>query len=286
MEVMGMAGSAAADGPQAVAGDLLGRELEAFRSRLQSLRIRQREVAEWAGITGAALSRQLRGDVPPDPAILVAAGELMIQAARSRMRSDRRLRAGIAYHEAGHAVVGRVLGVPVRQVSIAPRYLSKPRRDRVVFPGVAFGHVAFHRRGARDTWHLWRSQPEGPTSDRDIPPLGMAQWALDDATVCLAGPTAEASRYRLREWLAQRDVGRAYALFLALWPDGRERPEEELGRLWGDWFDGVARRTVDLVVAHWPAIENVAQALLERETFTGRQFARIVEPHFARLRAA
>jgi ATP-dependent Zn protease len=160
----------------------------------------------------------------------------------------------IAYHEAGHAVVARALGVGVVVVTMYPTHLND---------GVA---------GAVTTSAAYRSQKAGDGA------MAFAAACEDDAIVSLAGPASQV------EFFPNTDCKRAHR---GDWSNDWETAQGFLRRVvvvrkegkvfQGDYcpddgdraqvyalWEQLASRASDMVKANRGAIERVAKALLSR----------------------
>jgi ATP-dependent Zn protease len=150
-----------------------------------------------------------------------------------------------AYHEAGHALMARLLGGRVRQVTIEPDHDDGPEREG-------------------DTQVLWR---RGAISERE--------FAKRSVQVCLAGPVAEmiysGDPYHplfVVEWAA--DWGEAWEAAAALHPDERRR----MAYLEQVSIDLYERLRSDRL---WPALASLADHLLAHETLEGEQVDEIID---------
>lgn len=156
----------------------------------------------------------------------------------------RKEREASAYHEAGHAVACEVLGLRVVGVDI------------LVHDGRS-GHCQY--------------RPQDP----DPAPRWLRDHILRrELTVTLAGPVAEAQRFRHRRWeilsSPTPDIIEAEAMHEAL----REVKPAVADSHWACWFP-IAR---DLVRHQWRATSALASALLERDSLTGDEVDAIVLP--------
>jgi ATP-dependent Zn protease len=149
----------------------------------------------------------------------------------------------IAYHEAGHALVARLLGGKVEQVTIEPDNDDGPLRQG-------------------DTRVLWR---RAGLSDKEC--------ARKAVQVSLAGPVAEmiysGDPYHpglVAEWAA--DWGEAWQATMVLYPDERQR----LAFLERGSIQLYNRLKQD---DHWAAVASLADHLLAHETLDGEQVEEI-----------
>jgi hypothetical protein len=179
----------------------------------------------------------------------------------NKMGKRRRLRTIMAYHEAGHAVAARALGIDVEFVSMRPLDSD----TAAVVP----------TRSA-----LWLSR--GASTEAQI------CAAEADAMVALAGPTAEKhSPVPHQEVEHEEDisnavsaVGRAAALAA-----GMSIPEQVDGavELTGDVaadararFDRVKIATARLLSDNWSAVERVARTLERRDRIDQGELDRLI----------
>ena len=170
------------------------------------------------------------------------------------MKFSRRERI-IVYHEAGHAVAARVMGVGVPHVAL--------------FPTIDAEAVA----GACSESAAWRVR------DADVPARLAAHEK--DAKVSLAGPQAQ-HRYRpVRDfkkswadnWRDDHLVAKSCATKIVLLEDGVEVGEatvsvtltEEQGRRINTLLHRLSKEAAALVEENWLAVERVAQELLQRK---------------------
>jgi len=193
---------------------------------------------------------------------------------KSRIMDDKE-REVIAYHEAGHAVVGEILEFcdPVHKVTILPRGMSL---------------------GA--TWSL-------PEKDSY---LISEQELLDDITALLGGRVAEELVFNSVTTGASNDLQRVTAIARAMVTEfgmsdklgtlaiGRRSRNPFLGRDYAeerDYSEDVAKtideevrgivdtcrmRAHDLLEEHRPKLDAVVAALLERETIDREEFLKIM----------
>jgi ATP-dependent Zn protease len=175
---------------------------------------------------------------------------------------DRYGKKRIAHHEAGHAVIARVLGVDIPCVSI-----------------VRMGTDAAGTAGALTWSAAWTGRKD---------PATMLAGVETDAKITFAGPNAELKYLpdtniklaQRKQWRSDMERARSAALKIVLL---RADPKQQ--------FEFEGRRTVEitseqdaeverlvnqfndqarlLVEQHWPAIGRVAAALLDRRIVYG-----------------
>jgi hypothetical protein len=165
----------------------------------------------------------------------------VVAMAQARFSPNRRW--ATAYHEAGHAVIATLLGVPVRIATIEPRW----------------GYDG-----------LVRHDPVLSARNAELIADGRSRLRAERLIlIALAGSEAQ-RRYRpssVRRHHGQRDAEKA--LDLAMRVCGSERSVQA----YLDWLSVVAADTVAL---RWPAIERVAQALYERGSLAKDEVLRLV----------
>jgi hypothetical protein len=161
----------------------------------------------------------------------------------------------IAHHEAGHAVVARMLGVGVTHVAL--------------FPTVDTEGVA----GACSESAAWQVRAADA-------PARLAAYEKD-AKVALAGPQAQ-HRYRpvrdfrkswINNWRDDGLVAKSCAARIVLLADGIEMGDapvhatftEGQGRRINATLQRLMEEAAAMVEENWPAIERVAQELLHRK---------------------
>ena len=157
----------------------------------------------------------------------------MIRSPRSRASTLEE----VAYHEAGHVVVGHLLGVELASVDIL--------RDGEG----GNGHTIFNV----PPWF----RPSATLDER------RRRYAEAVVTTFLAGPIAEA---RVAGFHNLEGSGYDLDAVAREWLRLLEPPERYEARL-----DELTVRAEALVDENWPAIERLAQALLERRSLTGAE---------------
>jgi cell division protease FtsH len=181
----------------------------------------------------------------------------------------------IAYHEAGHALIGELLehSDPVHKVTVLPR-------------GMSLG----------STWHM-------PDNDKY---LTSKEELIDDITSLLGGRVAEEIAFG-RVWTgASNDLQRVTAIARAMITKfgmseklgtlaiGRSKDNPFLGRDYyeeRDYSEDVARmideevrnivdrcyqRATDIVTTHRKQLDDIVSALLERETLDREEFLAVM----------
>lgn len=141
----------------------------------------------------------------------------------------------VAYHEAGHAVAAKVLGLTIDRISIAPE-------------GDAAGHV-IHNYGCNMNEVIYEDDPN-------------RQWSLERAAlVAMAGEAAQ-RHFRLESVQEQHGGGDRIKVHQILDHLAGEGDQE----LRDAWERLLAIRAKRLVEQHWMQVEWLASVLLERIT--------------------
>jgi hypothetical protein len=147
-----------------------------------------------------------------------------------------------AYHEAGHAVIGRILGIVCGDVTIIPDYRKRTR-------GVAIA----------------RSGPLNVSTDWDE--RGKLRWPVSAARagiMCsMAGKEAELIRFASHYGGDGDDE-----LQIALKRDDYGIPDHQI--------DYLRRKSRTMLQRHWLKVEHVAKALLVARTLTSEQIDALV----------
>ena len=149
----------------------------------------------------------------------------------------------VAYHEAGHVVVGHSLGVELASVDIL--------RDGEG----GNGHSVFNV----PRWF----RPSAPLDER------RRRYAEAVVITFLAGPIAEA---RIAGFSNLEGSGYDLDAVAREWLRLLEPPERHEARL-----AGLSQQAQQLVDQNWPAIEKLARALLERRRLTGAEALQLLE---------
>jgi ATP-dependent Zn protease len=143
----------------------------------------------------------------------------------------------IAYHEAGHAVIGLVVGYDVRSVTIKPKYGALGKTS--VQPGAASSNRCVDRDAAAIKIGL-----AGPLAEQLISPVRFDELLTNGCR---------------HDWRNVKRIAR----------DLNTPREAEI------LIVMLAIETATLVQQHRQSIVSVATALLERETLTGEEIARL-----------
>jgi len=161
----------------------------------------------------------------------------------------------VAYHEAGHVVVGLHYRLPVLRATLGP--VGHRRSARVVL-GPDWAHDAIQK-GRR----------------LDNPGPRRVAYIKKRIACLLAGFCAEitAMRERGKTWpvgrplflgLGDYDLALQYAWLCGVAPSRR-----------AGFIARLQRPTMEILVSVWPAVAAIAQALLDRRTLTVKQMRRL-----------
>lgn len=167
---------------------------------------------------------------------------------RTKRRQPRDATRYVAIHEAGHAVVGLALGLPVRRVSIIAEGESAGRTSGVKRPGWVTNEL--------EVGSPWR-QPR------------IVHWVLNEITTLLAGGLA-GKRFTGRFDSQGSRGDRQQEIDLAL----RLLDEDE--RQAGALLKWLRLRSGRLVDRHWAAINAVADGLVAQRSLSGAGIRQIV----------
>jgi hypothetical protein len=174
----------------------------------------------------------------------------------------------LAYHEAGHAVIARVLGIEVHLATIRPDKFSG-------------GHVTH---GA--SWPERRYETVEDRGEQVEEWHRRMETAEDRAKLALAGPIAE-MKYRptlngehfadysdLFDVAVYLKIASEFSPISEVLVPGKplQQTKGEASRLW----EQLQADTADLVELHWPSIERVAEALLIHEELGQEQIEALV----------
>jgi hypothetical protein len=194
----------------------------------------------------------------------------IVHASRSSTKTATKRRILIAYHEAGHAVVARKLGVEVVYVVMFPT-------DDGGVAGAQTRSAAYLAGGMNVT--------------------AKVSGFETDAKVALAGPIAQqqARPGSFRAWQAADDFAnaRSAAVSIALLlageplPSPRTSVEVTLTNALLDSANVTLKRLQDetdaIIAVHWPAVERVAQFLTGRDLLDQTELDRLIGDPLAHL---
>jgi ATP-dependent Zn protease len=205
-------------------------------------------------------------------AALTSRAPSLRRCSRKRRFSDTRspmARYAVAYHEAGHAVVGVLLRWVIRYVSIIPDEQT-------------LGRVYHPRRSKLDYWLAEEVKSPNASARSHRKQVGLRLGELTAAQIRMR-------HRRARIDIAVRLAGRkAEKRFTREWTDpnvGSDRSEViELALQLASEFPITADRIIvresaratRLLAENWPCVEAVARALLVRNCLTGREVRVIV----------
>jgi ATP-dependent Zn protease len=159
-----------------------------------------------------------------------------------------------AYHEAGHAVVGHVLGRIIKEVTIAPSVATCAETPEV--SGYCEFDVEAEEAQGITQW--------GPASDH---PHSIA--------VMLAGAVAYVRLCHERGWgITEQLSGTSHDVQAAEFASMR-MSKTELGRK--RLFNREERRAIEVVTEQWEVVEAVAEALLTHGALDEAEVSEIIE---------
>lgn len=193
---------------------------------------------------------------------------------RSRIM-DQKEREVIAYHEAGHAVVGEILEHcdPVHKVTILPRGMSLgatwslPEKDSyLVSQEELLDDICALLGGRMAEDLIFGSVTTGATSDLQrvtaIARAMVTEYGMSDKLGTLAIGRRSRNPFLGRDFAEERDYSEDVAKMI----------DEEVRSI----VDSCRMRTHDLLSEHRPKLDAVVQALLERETIDRSEFLKIM----------
>jgi hypothetical protein len=193
-----------------------------------------------------------------------------------------------AVHEAGHAVVATLTGWPVRYLTLAPRH--KMADGRRAGASVSMEQTKATRASARTP--LWEADMMitvggmAATAARNVLRYGRFDAILHQPRVTEdggRGTSPDGGDLPYLRWIARRVWHNATD------PAGPDAPPVDLGPAFNTSWAGdpvgveaiavhAWRRAVDLVCAHWGAVDAVVRAAVESpRAITGTQIAEIVK---------
>lgn len=215
------------------------------------------ECDQWLNLSDAILAQQecdtavgaLRA---PAPAVDAPAREVLLDH-RGRARAQRetgltyeQARLGMAFHEAGHAVLALAYGMNVHKTEVIA-WLTDPNTSHVT--GCTTTEVSIE---GTDWWQFAAQSAAGTIAQVSYL-LAYGLWTPERALTCEALHDRDLAVDALAE--------RGYCLGIGEVPAG--------GRSWA-MVQGVARRKVTHL---WPHIQTVAHALFEQSALTGDEIA-------------
>jgi cell division protease FtsH len=182
-----------------------------------------------------------------------------------------------AYHEAGHAVVGLLVGHdPIRKVTIIPRGPTggvtafMPEADRGYYPrGYLLGMLAVNMGGRAAEELVIGEITTGAQSDlaqsAKIARRMVTQWGMSEELGVLAIPNENENPFLGYELSQSRDIGEGLATQIDL---ATRRIVEE-----------AHQRALQLLRENRPLLDGVAEGLLKHETLDGAQVKEIWETY-------
>ncbi|MBI1298779.1 ATP-dependent zinc metalloprotease FtsH [bacterium] len=194
---------------------------------------------------------------------------------RSRLVTARE-RKVVAYHEAGHAIVAYLVkhADPLRKVSIVPRgaaggvTLTVPEQDRYLVPRSYFiDRIAVALGGRVAEELIFGDISNGASGDiHQLTRMARAmvtKYGMSEAMGPLQIGRQEDNVFLGREISEQRDYSEEVA----------EQVDEEVRRI----VSSAYQRVRQMLATYRSQLDNVAEALLERETMEAEEFAEVFE---------
>ncbi|HET7489510.1 MAG TPA: AAA family ATPase [Acidimicrobiales bacterium] len=223
--------------------------------------------ADLAGMLNeAAVLATRRGSTQVDMAVVHEALDRAYLGVTSRghLMTDEERRA-VAYHEAGHALVARMVegAAPPYKLTIAPRggtlghCLTMDAHDRVVYSRTdLLGRLATHLGGYAAEKEVFGETGAGAASDIE-------------AAVALA-------RRMVVEYGMSDELGPLGAIEVTALGNGA--PSEKTVEAIRHLADAAMQKAGRVLAAHRAALERVAQALLDRESLTAAELEELMAP--------
>jgi len=194
---------------------------------------------------------------------------------RSRVLDEKEKRI-TAYHEAGHALVSLLVpeSEPLHKITIIPRgralgaTMQLPEKDRYLEGRKKLRSLVVLLMAGRATEELVMDDvTSGAANDLKeatrLCRLMVTQWGMSDTLGPQTFGANEEILFLGREVMRQQEYSEETA----------RRIDEEVGRLIRESYEQASA----LLRAHRPALDAIAQALLERETLDGDEVRRIVD---------
>ncbi|MBU2978565.1 AAA family ATPase [Alteromonas sp. C1M14] len=197
--------------------------------------------------------------------MLVEEINILKYGAKRSLDNCEKMLAETAYHEAGHAVISKVL-MPERvieQISVVPREQS-------------LGMVAYSNDQVVDyTKQFWFSRTCVALAGRAAQVKQFGDDGLD------TGASSDLRNAMWSAWSAIAKYGMhpdSYNMDITALKDIAKDTyfQQQTETLIKQWMDDATQTTDDLIAEHWQSIHVVAQALLEQEVLSEAQFMRLI----------
>ena len=194
---------------------------------------------------------------------------------RSRLITDRERRV-VAYHEAGHAIVAHVVkgADPLRKVTIIPRgmvsgaTLTVPERDRYLLPRSYFIDRIAVTLGGRVAEELVFADISNGASD-DIQRITRMARAM----VMKHGMSKKMGPLQIGHQAENHFLGRELTEKRDYSEEVAEALDSEVQSIVGEQHERVRQ----ILATHRPQLDDVAEALLARETLETEEFVEVFE---------
>ncbi len=268
------------------------------KGRLQILKIHARKVPLAEDVNLEVIARSTPGFAGADLANLIneaailaaregrervtqkdleeARDKIAMGKARKSMVISEEERRRIAYHEAGHALVSRMIpeADPISKVSIIPRGMAMgitqhmPEEDRHVYQrSYLLANLAVYMGGYTAEKLVFGEPSTGAANDieraTDLARSMVTQWGMSDQIGPVAFGKEEGEVFLGRQLTARRPFSEETA----------RQIDQEVHRL----IQEALSRAEKILSEHRDRLERLAEALLERETLSGEEVDQVLE---------
>lgn len=188
-------------------------------------------------------------------AMWLNASPMLKRAATHTRYTARKLRA-VAHHEAGHAVIAHLMGIPFKSILVD----HQPFTDEFGRP--ALGTIIFDRE-----WPDW-AIPCKPSFDRKR----ARDYAARDVRMTLAGPLAETLFTRCWQDLPMNEGDDEFMAFEVAELLYSQRKTQH------QWVNRLRFQTLELLMRPdvWAAVEALATALVQHQMLNARQACHVI----------
>jgi cell division protease FtsH len=174
-------------------------------------------------------------------------------------------RLNVAYHEAGHAVVSRVLN-PARailEVTIAPRR--------------ALGFVSLEERRASNNVEGLKAEIAMALAGRVAQVVQFGEAGCDTGAESDLDFATRLAYYAVAEWGMDAAFGNISMSALRQTGHTSDALNRNLDQCVKDWLEQCNQLAQSTLRGHWPAVERVVVALLEKETLSREEIEKLVD---------
>ncbi len=204
-----------------------------------------------------------------------ARDKIAMGKARKSMVISEEERRRIAYHEAGHALVSRMIpeADPISKVSIIPRGMAMgitqhmPEEDRHVYQrSYLLANLAVYMGGYTAEKLVFGEPSTGAANDieraTDLARSMVTQWGMSDRIGPVAFGKEEGEVFLGRQLTARRPFSEETA----------RQIDQEVHRL----IQEALTRAEQILTEHRDRLDRLAEALLEKETLTGEEVDQVL----------